>query len=114
ARHNTAPAWSYRPAAPARQDSTPPASPGAPRGPGAPATTRRSSPGPWRSRPVVTRHGVSAYKSPRALSRSLSQVDVGGHGHEETSKRHPSFLVIGSHTARRDAAPQPGLTRYTV
>jgi hypothetical protein len=47
------------------------------------------------------------------MESSLSKGEDGVHGHQKASKRLASFRAIGSQTARRDAAPQPDVTRAT-
>src|SRR5215510_1806902 len=57
---------------------------------------------------------VSYGKPVRSISRNVSKVDGGVHGHEKASKRCASLQAIGSEMERRWSASRPVLTRYKV
>ena len=50
----------------------------------------------------------------RSISRNVSKVDGGGHGHEKASNRCASVQAIGFEMERRWSASRPVLTRYKV
>jgi hypothetical protein len=48
------------------------------------------------------------------MYQTVSLVEVGVYVYAYASMPPPCFHAIGSKTARRGAAPQPGLTRYKL
>jgi hypothetical protein len=50
----------------------------------------------------------------RSISRSLSKVGDGGHGHEKASKRPTSLQAIRPALEKKYTAPPPDFTRYKL
>jgi hypothetical protein len=60
---------------------------------------------------TAVRQSCARTKVTRSIARSGSQVEEGGRGHEEASKRPVSVRAMSPATRRRDATPPPDLTR---
>jgi len=50
----------------------------------------------------------------RPISRRVSKVEDGGHGHEKAAQRPTSVQAMRPAPARKEAAPPLDLTRYKL